>query len=162
MNQPNTAEQQQADAQQDRPQGQQQPAGTTPAAAATKPKAPATLFVIDTTAKPGNKPRDHQQIVDGVIKTYSFWAGKPLELPLAVAIKFLKHEEFKLTNAQGDLLPYHRRPKQPDELEAGEHFKIADDETIAKYGELTNRALFQRALELPAARPSATPRIARP
>jgi hypothetical protein len=125
------------------PEGQEQPA------AQQERKTPPTLFVLDSTAIPGKGTREHVMIVDGLEKPFRFEPGIPLQLPVAVAIKFLKHDEFKLCNPKGDLIPYQRRPKQPNELEAGETFKIADDETIAKYGELTNRALFQRALELP-------------
>jgi hypothetical protein len=119
------------------------------AAPARKPRIPETLFVLDTTAKPGKGPREHEMIVDGLVKPFKFEPGIPLELPLAVAIKFLRHDDFKRTNAKGELLPYHRKPKQPDELKAGERFTLKDHETIARYSELTDMALLQRALELP-------------
>jgi hypothetical protein len=112
-------------------------------------KVPATLFVIDTTALPAKPPREHEMIVDGLIKVFKFEPTVPLELPIAVAIKFLKHAEFKRTNKDGELQPYHRRPKQPDELKAGERFTLGDHQTVALYSELTNVALFQRAMELP-------------
>ena len=118
-------------------------------APAPKPRMPDTLFVLDTTAIPGKGTREHEMLVDGLIKSFKFEPGIPLELPLAVAIKFLRHDAFKRTDKGGDLLPYHRKPKQPDELKAGERFALKDHETIAHYGELTNVALLQRALELP-------------
>lgn len=112
-------------------------------------RVPDTLFVIDTTAVAGKGPRVHEMIVDGVVKSFTFEPGKPLELALPIAIKFLKHEAFRRTDEHGDLQPYHRRPAQPDELGAGEQFKLADHQTIANYGELSNMALLQRCLELP-------------
>jgi hypothetical protein len=116
---------------------------------ASAPRIPKTLFVLDTTAVAGHPPRSHEMIENGVIKTYTFKPGEALELPLATAIKFLKHEAFKRTDKDGNLEPYARRPKQPDEMGAGERFVIGDDQTIASYGELTNMALLQRTLELP-------------
>lgn len=110
---------------------------------------PTHLFVLDTTAKPGQGPREHQMIVDGLIKTYKFEPVTPLELPFAVAIKFLRIPEFIRTSKEGDALPYQRQPKQPHEMGAGEKFELADHQTVADYNELSNVALLQRALELP-------------
>ncbi len=115
----------------------------------TKPAktAPKKVFVIDTTAVDG--PRVHEMIVDGTIKKFTFQPREALELNLAVAVKFLKHEAFQLANEKGEALPYDRRPKQPDELGAGEKFKLGENETIARYDELMTSALLQRALEMP-------------
>ena len=125
---------------------------------------PKKWFVLDTTAKPttgqeqidrsaGFGPRAHQMIiVDGrqsFVKTFTFLPGKPLELPIEVAIKFLKNPGFMRTDEDGNPLPYHRQPKQPDELGPGEQFKLEDHQTVADYGELTTASLLQRVLELP-------------
>ena len=110
---------------------------------------PATLYVLDTTAKPGRGTREHQMIVDGHIKTFKFEPGIPSELPFPVAIKFLKIAEFIRSDAEGNPQPYQRQPKQPHEMGAGEKFELKDDQTVASYHELSNMALLQRALELP-------------
>ena len=112
-----------------------------------KPKAASMLLVIDTTAIEG--PRVHEMIVDGVAKPFTFERGKPLALPFAIAAKFLKHEAFKLVDEKGNLIAYKRRPKQPDELGAGEQLKLTDEQTVANFDELSNSALLARALEIP-------------
>lgn len=127
-------------------------------------RAPETFFVLDTTAvaatgheqedrAKGRGPRVHQLpvVIGGqrTVKTFTFEPGKPLKMPIAHAIKFLKNKEFVRTDEDGNELPYNRQPKQPEELGAGERFKLDDNQTIAHYGELTNTALWQRALELP-------------
>lgn len=110
---------------------------------------PATFFVLDMTAIPGKGTRIHEMVVEGRIRTFKFEPTEALELPVAIAIKFLKHKEFRRTDAHGNLLAYRRQPKQPDELGAGEAFKLEDHQSIADYCELTTVALLQRALELP-------------
>lgn len=127
-------------------------------------KVPKTFFVLDTTAvratghdqedkAKGRGPRTHDMIVvDGrhkIVKSYVFEPGKPLELPIEIAIKFLKTEGFIRTDAEGNPQPYHRQPKQPDELGAGERFMLDPHQTVADYGELTTMSLLQRVLELP-------------
>jgi hypothetical protein len=121
------------------------------AATASKaaPQVPEFLFVLDTTALPGKKPRKHELIIDGLIKSFEFQPGQPLRLETPIAIKFLRHPEFKRSNEKGDLMPYARRPRQPEELGAGERFALKDHQTVADYNELTNMALYQRAMELP-------------
>jgi|GEM_PF-3368173 len=106
-------------------------------------------YVLDTTASDVSGPRHHQMIVEGITKTFTFEHGKPLKLTIPIAIKFLKHDAFRRTNAKGDPLPYERRPTQPNELGAGERFVLKIDQTIAYYEELSNIALLQRVLELP-------------
>lgn len=124
-----------------------------PTASSSKPEtappkaAPKTAFIIDTTAI--DAPRVHELIVDKTIRQFTFKPREPLKLPLPVAVKFLKHEGFQLANEKGEVIPYSRRPKQPNELGAGETFKLAENETIARYDELMTSALMQRALEMP-------------
>lgn len=127
----------------------QPPAPPAAPPATPKPtKAPdVQLLVLDTTAI--NEPRTHEQVVDGVIRPFVFERGKPLPLPFAIASKFLVHEAFKLMNEKGEIIAWKRHPKQPDELGAGEKIKVGDDETIARYDELSNNALLQRAVVMP-------------
>lgn len=112
-----------------------------------QPTEPATMLVLDTTAKDG--PRVHEQIVNDSIQQFTFMPGKGLPLSTAIAVKFLKHDGFKRVDAEGNLLEWRRAPKQPDELGAGEAIKVGDAETIARVDELSKQALLQRALEMP-------------
>lgn len=118
---------------------------------ANRPLVPAdaTVFVLDITATSESPVRTHELIVDGVLKPFVFHHGKPLALPLPIALKFLKTESFKRTDAAGNVIEFKRRPKQPDELGAGEKIRLGDHETIARYDELSSAALLQRAAELP-------------
>lgn len=127
-------------------------------------KAPECFYVLDSTAvrltghetedrAKGRGARTHDiLILDGrqqVVRSYTFQPGTPLQLPVPVAIKFLRNQEFIRTDENGNPLPYNRQPKQPDEFGAGAKFALPDHQTIADYGELTNTALWQRALEMP-------------
>lgn len=114
-------------------------------------KKPRTMLVLDATAIPGGGPREHQQLVGGVLTTFTFQPGKPLELAYEIAVKFLRHgpAAFRLVDAEGKVLEYKTRPRQPEELGAGEHLVLAPEETVARYDELSNTALMARALELP-------------
>lgn len=112
-----------------------------------KGKAPRMLNVIDTTAVDG--PRTHEQIVEGRKRLFTFEPGKPLPLEFPIAMKFLRHEAWKAIDDDGKEIAMLRRPKQPEELGAGEKFKLGDDETIARYDELSTHALLQRAVVLP-------------
>jgi hypothetical protein len=113
-------------------------------------KAPTTLFVLDSTATPEAPARTHEMIVDGAIREFTFKSRVPLELPRAIALRFVKHDSFKLTNAQGEpIAEFRRQPRQPDELQAGETLTLADDETVARYDELSTPALQHRVLEMP-------------
>lgn len=117
-----------------------------------------TLFVLDTTAMPDTIGPDgktitgkrvHEQIIDGRVQSVTFEHGVAKELSEVVARKFLKHEAFLLTDKDGNPVAFTRRPKQPEELGAGEQIKLNDDETIARYDELSNNALLARVLEMP-------------
>lgn len=114
-----------------------------------KPALPTTMRVLDSTATLASGPRRHEQVVGGRLVTYEFKPNEPLDLPPEVATKFLKHEAFRLIGPNGEPVAYLRRPKQPDELGAGEKLALGPDETVARYDELSNSALLQRALELP-------------
>lgn len=112
-----------------------------------QPAKPKKAFVLDTTAI--EKPRVHDQIVNGQIQHYTFEPHKPLALPPEIAAKFLKEPAFKLVDEQGQPLAYKRQPKQPEELGAGEKLVLAEDQTIARFDELSTMALMQRTVELP-------------
>lgn len=118
---------------------------------------PKTLRVLDTTAQPDtindqgvtlSGARTHQMIVDGRPQSFRFKFGDGLEMPVATALKFLKHEGFLLVDENNQAREYRRRPKQPDELQAGETITLANDETIARLEELSTTALQQRVLEM--------------
>jgi hypothetical protein len=120
-----------------------------------KAKPPAVFYVLDTTVTPldptvpGSGLRIHEQIVDGAKKTFRFEHGVPLPMSPAIAMKFLRHDTFKRTDDKGELLPFKRRPKQPEELGAGERMDLGEDQTIANLDELTNGALLARVAEMP-------------
>jgi hypothetical protein len=126
---------------------------TTTETVKTKPAAksaiPATFYVLDTTAIPGGGKRAHEMMVDGVLKTFEFEPGKGLEMDRFVALKFLNIDAFKRVDEKGNLLPFRRPPKQPHELGAGEQFKLADEETVAHFDELSTPALQHRVTAMP-------------
>lgn len=129
------------------------PSPTETPAATTKPTSkPAAVnapwYVIDTTAQHGTA-RIHDQLIDGQPQAFTFERGKPLEMPAAIAIKFLRDPAFVRTDAAGKPQPYKRAPKQPEDLGAGERLVLAEDETIARYDEMSLSALLQRVVELP-------------
>jgi hypothetical protein len=130
-------------------QGLAQPGIAKPPAAAQASPIPKRCFVLDTTAVNGAPPRIHEHIIDGKKKSFTFHAEKPLEMSFAEAMKFVKDSAFKLCDEVGNLLEFQRRPKQQEELQAGERIVIGEGQTIANYEELTTVALFRRAVELP-------------
>lgn len=113
----------------------------------SKPTAPAQMYVLDTTCRPGdNAKRTHDMPINGQVRPITFEYGKPLALPEVLARKFLEYDAFLHTNAEGDVLPYQRRPKQPEDLGAGEALVLKDDETIARFDELSTIALQNRVI----------------
>lgn len=132
---------------------------TEPEKKETKPAAKPQLFhVVDTTATPddidGNGKtisgaRVHEQLVDGVKRSFRFEHGKPLAMPKAIAMKFLRHDSFRLTNEEGEPIEFKRAPRQPDELGAGERLVLKPEETVARLDELSIPALQQRVLPHP-------------
>lgn len=123
------------------------------ATAAAKPEAKAKanqiLYVLDTTATHDSGPRTHEQIVDGAVQPFKFEFGKPVPMPPAIALKFLRHDGFKLTDERGNVREFRRPPRQPNELQAGEKFALGSEETVARYDELSTPALQHRVLEMP-------------
>lgn len=119
-----------------------------PAAAEAPAKGPQLWYVVDTTVQI-DAPRTHEQIVAGRITPFKFEAATPLAMAPAIALKFLKHPAFIRTDADGKEIAYERAPKQPEELGAGEKLILKDNESIARYDELSTAALMQRAAVLP-------------
>jgi hypothetical protein len=111
------------------------------------PLAEPTMRVLDTTAVDG--PRIHDMDVKGAIRKFKFEPGVGTEMPATVAAKFLKHAAFTLVDENGNALKYERAPKQPEELQAGETLVLAPHETVARFDELSSRALVQRCAEIP-------------
>lgn len=119
---------------------------TQPAKAAPAEK---TMRVLDKTARPGpNGSRTHELIVNGLPQQFTFDYTKTLDLPFAIAQKFLQHDNFVLVDESGNQIVPRRLPKQPHELGAGETLTMADDEVIARLDELNNAALLARAVTL--------------
>lgn len=114
-----------------------------------KPAERKKMRVLDTTAVPGGANRHHEQIVDGIARTFIFEPGKGLELPAEIAVKFLKTDGFKLVDDDNNVVVYERPPRQPEDLGAGEKLVLAPNETVARYDELTNAALVKRAAPMP-------------
>jgi hypothetical protein len=110
-----------------------------------KPKKPDTLFVLDTTARPGEV-RQHSQLVDQIITPFDFAHGKKTEIETAVAMKFLKTKEFIVTDHDGKRIE--QTPEQPDE-HARKPFVLKDNQVVAELSELTEDALWKRASQLP-------------
>lgn len=112
-----------------------------------------SMLVLDTTATPSELnptgERIHAQLIGNFPQQFKFLPGKGTSLPAAVAHKFLQHEAFRLVDESGSELPYERTPKQPSDLGAGEKLNLADNETIARFDELSNKALLRRVLPLP-------------
>lgn len=119
-----------------------------PIAAADGPQS--HLYVVDRSATAITGPRVHELLdPNGVARPYKFEPYTPNRLPLAIALKFLKSEGFVLTDADGNEQEFRRTPKRPEELAAGEQLAIKPDETIARYDELSTKALFFRCAVLP-------------
>lgn len=123
-------------------------AAAAPAPKPAVPAGPPKMLVLDTTATVASGKRVHEQIINGARQSFTFEPNVALELDAAVALKFLRHDAFKLVQ-NGQIVDKQRRPKQPDELEAGEKVVLQEHETIARLDELSTKALFTRAVEMP-------------
>lgn len=124
------------------------PPQTNPGAAAEGPQS--ELYVVDRSATARSGPRTHELLdASGYARPYTFEPFKPVLLPLAVALKFLASEGFVLTDAHGTEQPFRKAPKRPEDLVAGEKLELKPDETVARYDELSTKALFFRCAVLP-------------
>lgn len=119
------------------------------------------LHVVDTTARPDfqregvngaimtvSGARRHEQLVDGAVKVFSFEHAVPTKLPFAIAMKFLKTEGFVLTDENGKPIEFERVPDQPNAANSAQ-FKLAGNQVVARYDELSQEALLIRAAQLP-------------
>lgn len=115
------------------------------------------FFIVDPTAVPNPQALDedgkrgtrtHELVVDGLPRPFRFEYGKSQEVPVELAVKFLK-AGFKRVDEKGNLIAYEGPPKQPDELQAGETLKLKTNETIARFEELSSHALQHRVMILP-------------
>lgn len=129
--------------------GPQQPAGNTLSTLSADEKLPGKMRVIDTTATHESGPRIHEVEINGRKNSYSFTAGTPVDLDQVTAARFLRHDHFQLVDENGAVLAYKRPPRQLEDLGAGEQLKLAEDETIARFDELTSAALLKRVLAMP-------------
>lgn len=127
-----------------------------PLAASTQPEAPRRWSVLDTTcvstpppnAAPGTKalPRVHEHLFDDGVRSYEFYFGKRLEMTEAEARKFVMHESFHVFNTDGDrVLPTITVFRGFGDTTE----KLADNECVARFDELTIEALHERAAPLP-------------
>jgi hypothetical protein len=123
-----------------------------PAVEGPSPGMPDTLFVQDTTCPAGLEPdgktpitRTHVQLVDmdgaEIEMPFTFVFGKKTEMPISVAMKFLKTAEFIVTDHNGKRVP--RTPDQPDE-HSRKPFVLRDDQVVADLAELSEDALWKR------------------
>jgi hypothetical protein len=120
---------------------------------------PDKVLIVDTNAHPDQPSADgtktikgsrvHEMMIDGRKRAFVFEHGVPLAVEWPVAIRFLRDEAFRLVDENGEELPFQRTPKQPHELEAGQQFRLGDEETVARYEELHDEALRLRAMQIP-------------
>lgn len=106
------------------------------------------LTVTDTTCTPEYPKRTHDFMYQGrrAQVTFELAKGACLNLPIDIALKFLKDEAFEVVDPDTGS-KYDPTPKQPDA--AGASFELGPDEVVAKLDELTREALFIRAKQLP-------------
>ena len=98
--------------------------------------------VIDTSATVLAPHRQHDQVINGVIKHFDFYYDKQTFLPREIALKFLK-EGFIVKSPEGSEVTM---PGKDKELSTD---KLAKDEVIAKLDELSLEALIVRSIMLP-------------
>ncbi|WP_341702622.1 hypothetical protein [Ferrovibrio sp.] len=102
---------------------------------------PETMLVTDTTAVPSNPRRVHTVVINGMPIDYTFEAGKPVEMPAAHAMKFVRVPEFIVTTKEG-------RRLEPIANPITRHVSIQTldpGQVVAGLNELTNTALLHRA-----------------
>lgn len=132
-----------------------------PAPSKVPPKNPLLedVFVLDTTCTPScsmekggeivRGMREHVMLIDGHERPFLFHYDRPTKMKFAVALKFLKHEAFKLCDENMDIIPWRATPRQPHELREGEKFRLEDDQIVARLDELHIQALRQRICQMP-------------
>jgi hypothetical protein len=114
-------------------------------APAVAPAPPTDLMVTDTTATPNYPKRIHTIVVAGTEISYTFEAGKPTQMPLAHAMKFVKNEAFIVVDpATGRRYEPFADPSQRQVQIAS----LAPGQVIASLDELTSKALLFRCQSL--------------
>jgi len=98
-----------------------------------------TLHVIDHSATQEYPVRTHEIVVGGKIVPITFEYGKDTFLPYEQAVKFM-HEGFSVMEPGGS--PMAPPPKTDETI----RFRIREDEVVARYDELTDSAIRQRAV----------------
>lgn len=84
--------------------------------------------------------RTHQQLVDGMVKSYTFVYEKETMMPEEEARKFVKTEAFIVLDHN------HNRvlPSVPIDRGVGERVRLGVNEAVARFDELTTSALVSR------------------
>ena len=105
---------------------------------------PETLFVEDLTAQSYDHPRVHTHIIGGHEKDFEFFKGKKNEMPFAHACRFLIDPAFVVRDADGNVF----KPS-PKRISTTDITSLRADQVIADIRELTNDALYLRAMKFP-------------
>jgi hypothetical protein len=105
--------------------------------------------VFDTNQR-GTDPRKHDVITklyedaEPDIKTYALYSDKPCEMPMEHAMRFLVDGSFRVLSPTG------KRIMPVAKLDVSKPIsKLAEDEVVAKYDELSTEALYRRVKILP-------------
>lgn len=109
------------------------------------------MFEVFDLNQRGKEPRKHEVIVrmhdngqEPEVETYSLWSDKATKMPMEHAMRFLSDPSFKVVNPAGGRVAYVPKvdPSKPIS-------KLADDELVVKYEELSRESLFRRVKVLP-------------
>lgn len=108
------------------------------------------VIVVDSSCTAEFPTRRHDLVIDGEVRSYVFEYGKQMVVPHAVGLKFLR-AGFKVLdlNDESEIEP----PRAADPVTQS---RLAPDEVIATYDELTLPALKLRAALLPGGEALAT------
>lgn len=103
--------------------------------------------VIDLNAQPNDPPRYHDCVVEGKIYSYGFKARTATAMPEAHARKFVPNETFEVFDENGRRI---RPVTSALKGYTGERESLLEeDECVAKFDELVQEALYERAAPLP-------------
>lgn len=103
------------------------------------------LLVEDQTATLNYPERTHEIVYDGKVKAFTFKYGEKQKMPVDLALKFLKHDAFVVTDPDTGNR-YEPTPAAPD---MGLGVKLQPGECVARYDELSLESLIVRAKQLP-------------
>lgn len=114
-------------------------------AAATLPEATDQYRVRDRNAVGG--PRTHEPVPG---KTYSLSAeGEGTLMPAEHALVFTRDKAFEVFNEKGQLVPSMPSGAIANTISEAGGIKLAPGDTVAKFAELTQEALYARAASVP-------------